>query len=70
MNRTLANETETPCGALGLLAKADRFMEQWGDDSEMEYAQSLVQLGPQKQAAHNHGSNESSYSPTAVPLLN
>ncbi len=56
--------------ALRLSAEADRFMEQWENSVDMDYARSLVQLGPRNLPFVKRAGNEVVYvvSPTATVL--
>ena len=56
---------------LSLLAEADRFIEHWGNNAEMDYARSVAQLGPRNPPVLKRERNGAvSVGPFATSALN
>lgn len=70
MIEPIVDTNEVNQSGLSLIAEADRFMEQWGSNVDMDYARSVAQLGPRNLPFVKRQGNEVAYvvPPTASVL--
>jgi hypothetical protein len=61
MTEPIADTEELTQSGLSLIAEADRLMDQWGSNVEMDYARSLAKLGSRNLPFVNRAGNEVAY---------